>query len=236
MRNTLLGEIWESFFVEGHKVGFLRRLTSVTEAPNRLITHLHIVYGAIHFQHIYSFYDEVGYPTHSYLFDTNDGAPVHVRFADNKMTCQVDEHIFTEVIPADARPSYGNFPLVVTMPFEQGFKLSFTQIEDASCTVQGTTELVSHGWKNVVIDNQQHRLWLVSEYSNGQSGNRYWLNEDRQIRMSQWQGALSYWAATKEEALSDLPTEFVDRASGLFNEDDNSDWTTEIEDWFGQNK
>jgi hypothetical protein len=235
MRNLLLGEVGESLFIEGHKVGFLRRVTSIAKNSNVLVSTLYIIYGTVSFQHVFAFYDEVGFPSHSYLFDTNDGAPAHVRFAGNEMICQVDEDIFTEVIPADARPSYGNYPLVVTMPFEEGFKLSFTQIEDSSCTVQGTTELVSHGWENVVLGGQRSRLWLVGEYTNGQSGNRYWLDENRRVRLSHWQGAMSYWAATKEEALSDLPIELVKYANELFDTGNDSDWIAEIEEWLGQN-
>ena len=149
-KNNLPGEIWESFFIEGRKVGFLRRVTAVTQAPNILSSTLYIMYGTASFRHEFSFYNEVGYPAHSYLFDTNDGAPVQVRFADNQMICQVDEDVLTESIPANARPSYGNYPLVVTMPFEEDFRVLFTQIDDASCTVQGQTELVSHGWENVI--------------------------------------------------------------------------------------
>jgi len=234
MRNKLLGEVWESFFIEGRKVGFLRRVTSVFENPNILVSTLTIMYGRATFQHTFSFYDSVGYPPHSYLFDTNDGAPVHVRFVDDEMICQVDEDIFTEIVPADARPSYGYFPLVVTMPFEQGAKLSFTSLEDASCVVQGTTELVSQGWEHVVIEGQSLRLWLVGEYTNGQLGNRYWLDEHRRIRQSQWLGAKSVWVPSQEEALSNLPAELVEYAKGAFDGSHDSNWTSEISKWLDQ--
>lgn len=236
MRNVLLSEVWESFFIEGRKVGFLHRVTSVSDSLNKLVSTLHVVYGSVHVQHIFSFYDKAGYPSHSYLIDTNDGAPVHARFAGNKMICQVDEDIMTEVVPADARPSYGNYPLVVTIPFEKGAQLSFTQIEDASCTVQGAAELVSQGWATVVINKQPLRLWLVQEYINGQLGNRYWLDENRRVRLTHWKGAISYWVATKEEAFSDLPIELVTHAKGLFDTDNNSDWTDDIEKWLGQDE
>ena len=230
-RNILLGEVWESFFIEGHKAGFLRRVTSVAENPNILVSTLYIMYGSATFQHVFSFYDGTGYPAHSYLFDTNDGAPVHVRFAGRQMICQVDEDIFTEAIPADARPSYGNYPLVVTMPFAEGFKLSFTQIEDSSCTVQGTAELISHGWENIIIGSQHLRLWRVGEYINGQPGNRYWLDENRRVRLSHWRGAVSHWVATREEAFSNLPAELVEYARELFGAGNDSDWTAAVEKW-----
>ncbi len=236
MRNKLLGEVWESFFIEGHKVGFLRRVTTTTETPNLLVSTLYIMYGTATFQHTFSFYDKVGYPPHSYLFDTNDGAPIHVRLADNKLICQVDEEIFTEIVPANARPSYGNYPLIVTIPFEAGFKHTFSQIDDASGTLQGITELVSHGWENIVIDNQCYQLWRVDEYTNNQLCSRYWLDENRCLRQSQWQGAVSYWAATKEEAFNDLPTELIAYANALFDNGDDSDWTNIIEKWLGQNE
>ncbi|KAA3660782.1 MAG: hypothetical protein DWQ04_18390 [Chloroflexi bacterium] len=230
----MLGEVWESFFIEGRKVGFLRRVTSVSENPNILVSTLTIMYGRARFQHTFSFYDAAGYSPHSYLFDTNDGAPVHVQFAGDEMICQVDEDIFTEKVPADARPSYGYFPLVITMSFEKGAKLSFTSIEDASCVVQGPTELVSHGWEDVVIEGQSLRLWLVGEYTNGQLGNRYWLDEHRRIRQSHWQGAKSIWVPSQEEALSNLPTELVEYAKSAFDVSNNSDWTAEIIKWLDQ--
>jgi hypothetical protein len=189
--------------------------------------------GNATFQHQFSFYDEDGYPAHSYLFDTNNEAAVHARFSGNEMICQVDEHTSTEAVPADARPSYGNYPLVVTMPFETGFKLSFTQIEDASCTVQGKTELISHGWESVVIDNQHLRLWLVREYTNDKPGNRYWLDKNRRIRQTHWRSATSHWVATKEEALSNLPTELIAQARKFIDGKNDSDWTVDIEKWLG---
>lgn len=234
MRNKLLGEVWESFFIEGHKVGFLRRVTSISENPNILVSTLTIMYGRASFQHTFSFYDSVGYPPYSYLFDTNDGAPVHARFVGDEMICQVDDDIFVETVPADARPSYGYYPLVVTVPFEKGFKLSFTPIEDASCTIQGVTELVSHGWENVILNEQSLQLWLVSEYTNGQLGNRYWLDEHRRIRQSQWLGAKSVWVPSQEEALSNLPTELAASARDAFGGINDSDWTVEIIKWLDQ--
>jgi hypothetical protein len=62
MRDVLLGEAWELFFIERHKVGFLRRVTAVSETPNILTSTLTIMYGNAIFQHQFSFYDEVGYP------------------------------------------------------------------------------------------------------------------------------------------------------------------------------
>ncbi|MCP4416970.1 MAG: hypothetical protein GY805_10130 [Chloroflexi bacterium] len=236
MRDVLLGEVWESFFIEGHKVGFLRRVTAVSETPNILVSTLTIMYGRANFKHKFYFYDEAGYPAHSYLFDTNDGAPVQARFSGNKMICQVDEHVFTEDVPADARPSYGNYPLVVTMPFEKGFRLSFTQIEDTSCTVQGKTTLISQGWETVVVGGQRLQLWLVAEYTNSQSGNRYWLDENRRVRLTHWRGAASFWVATKEEALCDLPDELVKQARNLIDGEDDPDWTVDIEKWLNQNE
>ncbi len=234
MRDVLLGEVWESFFIEGHKVGFLRRVTAVSQTPNILITTLTIMYGSATFQHQFSFYDEVGYPAHSYLFDTDNGAAVHVRFSGNEMVCQVDEHTFKEAVPADARPSYGIYPLLLTMPFEEGFRLSFTQIEDASRTVQGKIELVSHGWEDVIVDGQQLRLWRIVEYSHGQPRNRYWLDKNRRIRLTHWQGATSCWVASKEEVFSSLPTELVEQARKLIDEEADSDWTVDIEKWLDE--
>ena len=233
MRNSLLGEVWESFFVEGRKVGFLRRVTAVSVTPNIFTSTLHIIYGTARLRHKFSFYNEVGYPAHSYLFDTNDGAPVEVRFSDNQMICQIDEDIFTEAVPADARPCYGNYPLVVTMPLTKDARMTFTQVDDGSCTVMGKTELVSHGWEDVVIGGERLRLWLVGEYTNGQPGNRYWLDESRRVRRTQWRGATSRWAASKEEAFNDLSPAWLKNVKPIFDEGNDSDWTSDVEKWLG---
>jgi hypothetical protein len=234
MRNILLGEVWESFYVEGHKVGFLHRITTTTSNPEILVSKLHIRYGVANFQHIFSFYNKTGYPPHSYIFDTNDGAPVHVRFTGSEMICQVDVDIFNESIPSNARPSYGNYPLIVTIPFVEGFKISFTQIDDAPCTLLGPAELVSKGWENVVVGDQKLRLWAVAEYTKGQPGNRYWLDDKRRIRQSFWRGAVSYWVATKEEALTNLPTELTRQMNEPTDTGNDLDWTTEIIDWLNE--
>src|SRR5262245_24384312 len=120
--NVLLGEIWEAFYVWGYQVGVLRRITEPsTDFPNVLLSKLQIVLaveGEINsYEHVYYFYDRTGFPSHSYLFDAGQGAPVHVRFVNEQMICQVDDDIFTEKVPDDARPSYGYYPLVVTIPF-----------------------------------------------------------------------------------------------------------------------
>ncbi len=233
MRNSLLGEMWESFFIEGRKVGFLRRVTAVSATPNIFTTNLHIMYGMARLRHEFSFYNEVGYPSHAYLFDTNDGAPVEVRFSGDQMICRIDEDVFTETVPADTRPCYGNYPLVVTMPFVEGAKVTFTQIDDGSCTALGKTELVSHGWEDVMIDGQSLQLWLVGEYTNGQPGNRYWLDENRRVRQTKWRKAMSRWAVSKEEAFSDLPTAWLRSVKPIFDEDNGADWTSDVEKWLG---
>ena len=194
------------------------------------------MYGRATFQHTFSFYDSVGYPPHSYIFDTNDGAPVHVRFEGDEMICQVDEEIVVEKVPLNTRPSYGYFPLVVTMPFEEGSKLSFTRLDDASCTIQGATELISHGWENVANHHLHLRLWHIGEYTNGQASNHYWLDEHRRIRQSHWLGATSVWEPSRKEALSNLPSKLVVDAKKAFDESRDSDWTAEIMQWLDQNR
>lgn len=86
-------------------------------------TTLHIIYGRAIFRHEFQFYDRIGYSSHSYLFDTNDGAPVHAEFNKGQMVCQVDEEKFVEDVPADARPAYGNYPLIVTIPLKRFYCL-----------------------------------------------------------------------------------------------------------------
>jgi len=178
--NLLLGEIWESFHIQGHKVGFLRRTTTPAMGfPNVLMSTLQVilaVQGQItSYEHIYYFHDRPGFPSHSYLFDAGHGAPVHVRFVDNQMICQVDDDIFIETVPADARPSYGYYPLVVTIPFIKGFRLPFTRVDDASCNVEGSAQFVSHGWEPVVLQGERMLLWRVDEYAGRRLTNGYRL-------------------------------------------------------------
>ena len=235
MREILLREAWESFHVEGHKLGFIHRITLPSkEHPEILTSTVTIMFGAAAFQHIFSFRDVPGYPALSYLFDTNDGAPVHVRFEQGEMICQVDELIFTEAVPADARPSYGNYPLIVTIPFVENAKVAFTQIDDSSCANLGTVELISHGWEDVHINGERLHLWQVVEYKDGQAGNHYWLDEARHVYKSNWRGATSYLVANKEEALRGLSAEFINRAEEILDKSPDSDWTDGIMDWLNQ--
>ena len=236
MFENLIGESWDIYLIEGRKVGFLRRIISLAKAPNLLVCKSNIVYGDAKFSHEYYFYNEVGYPSHSYLYDLNDGAPLHVRFEDNEMIGQIDDHIFSEIIPANSRPSYGNYPLLITMPFEENHKITFTQIEDTSCTVRGTTQLISHAWESVIVANQRLTLWQIGEYTNGQLGNRYWLDENRRLRFTEWKGAKSFWVKTKEEALRLLPSAFSEYANELENEPREDDWMIDVEDWLHQNR
>ncbi|MGB1253953.1 MAG: hypothetical protein ACPG8W_25315, partial [Candidatus Promineifilaceae bacterium] len=153
MRDKLLGEVWESFYIEQRKVGFMRRVTTLVRGKNVLRTRLTLMYGRARFNHTFAYYDETGYPSQAYLFDSNDGAPIHARFVGDQMICQVDDDIFTEMVSADARPRHGNYPLIVTIPFEVGYRIAYTQIDDASCTQFGKIELVSQGWRQVQVGN-----------------------------------------------------------------------------------
>lgn len=235
---NLLGEVWESFYIEGRKAGFLRRETAVSAhhppAANILTTTLTIMYGTARFQHVFSFYNEATYRPHSYLFDSNDGAPVHVHFAAAEMVCQVDEDRFSETVPANTRPRYGYYPVVVALPFEQNATFAFTCLDDASCTIQGAGKFVAHGWEEVALGGERQQLWQVGEYVNGRLGNRYWLDEKRQIRQSEWQGALSRWEPSQAAALAGLPAALVQDAEAIIAKPASSDWTNDIVNWLNE--
>ena len=234
MIDHLLGESWDVFQIEGRKAGVLHRVTTADEESGQFVSTLKIVYGQAIFKHEFRFYNRPGFPPHSYLFDTNDGAPVFVKFRDGEMICQIDEEKFIEVVPADTRPSYGNFPLVVTMPFEEGHIRSYTQVEDGSCTVLGKAELVSKGFEEVRGNQEESRLWRVDEYLNGQAGNSYWLDENRQLKLSQWKGAISFQVATKTEALEGLSDESLESIKQALDVSERSSWIDEIDDWLNQ--
>ena len=238
MEKILLGEVWESFYIEGEKVGFIRRQTTTTEIPDLFVSQLHILFyvqGAVASrEHHFWFHNQAGYPAHAYLFDTNNGAPIHVQFRDEEIVCQIDEDTFTESVPPNTRPGYGYYPYVVTMPFVEGHEIRSTLIDDASGSVRETAVLVSQGWRDIILHNQTIRLWLVSEYIAGQPTNRYWLDEKRRLRQSDWQGAKSYWVATKEEALHALPDELVQYAQSAFHPTSGSDWMDDVIAWLSQ--
>lgn len=235
MKLDLVGEVWESFYVEGRKLGFVHRKTAVSPTPDVLTTTMTLMYGTARFHHAFSFYNEAGYRPHSYLFDSNDGAPVHVRFVDDEIVCQVDEQIFRETMPVNTRPSYGYYPLVVTLPFTVGARVAFTRLDDASCTVQGTGEFVAVGWEDVAVAGERVRLWLVQEMLNGRLANRYWLDEERRIRKSNWRGATSYWVPTQEEALASLPQPLLDDALNMLSKKESADWMDDIVTWLANN-
>lgn len=235
MRHRLLGQVWEAFYVEQRKVGFMWRLTTAEPESDLITTRLIILYGRARIQHTFSFYERAGFPAHSYLFDANDGAAIHARFVNGQILCQVDDDVVAEAVSADARPRYGNYPLIVTMPFEVGYRVPFTQIDDASGTVFGKIELVSQGWRSVQVGGQPMKLWLVDEYSRVRLGNRYWLDEQRRIRLTQWQGATSRWVATKAEAFAGLSAELIAQAQQLLSGTSTEDLTSEIEAWLQDN-
>ena len=231
MRSILLQDTWESFYIEQRKVGIMRRVTTVGADPSVLVTKLTILYGQARFEHTYAFLNAEGYRSHSYLYDTNDGAPIHAKFDGERMICQVDDDRFVERVSADARPRHGNYPLIVTIPFEVGYRTSYTQIDDASCTQFGKIELVSQGWRTVTVGGQPLRLWRVDEYSQMQLGNRYWLDEQRRVRLSQWRGATSRWVSSRDVAFEGLSAEFATRATAILSGDHNLNWTNDLEKW-----
>ena len=238
--NLFLGEIWESFHVQGYKVGFLRRTTTpAMDFPNVLMSTLQVILAVegqiTSYEHIYYFHDRPGFPSHSYLFDAGQGAPVHVRFVDGQMICQVDDDVFTEVVPADARPSYGYYPLVVTIPLISGVRVPFTRVDDASCTVEGNAQFVSYGWEPVILQGERLSLWRVDEYAGHRLTNQYWLDEARRIRQSRWLGAVSYWVPTREEALSGLPPKWIPAVTKMLDGPAEADWTSEVLAWLTHN-
>gem|GEM_PF-6275709 len=238
--HLLLGEIWETFHIQGYQVGFLHRITTpAIDFPNVLKSSLQVILtveGEItSYEHVYYFYNQAGFPSHSYLFDAGQGAPVHVRFVEDQMICQVDDDVFTELVPGDARPSYGYYPVVVTIPFTTGYLLPFTRVDDASCSVEGYAEFVSRGWEPVVIRGERLSLWRVDEYAGYRLTNQYWLDEARRIRKSNWPGGVSYWVPTKEDALSSLPPKWVTAAAKMLDRSMQSDWTSEVIAWLTDN-
>ncbi len=239
--HVLLGEIWEAFTIQGYKVGFLHRTTTpATEFPHVLMTRLQVILaveGELNsYEHVYYFYNKPGFPSHSYLFDAGQGAPVHVRFVGDQMICQIDDDIFTETVPADARPSYGYYPLVVTIPFTIGYRIPFTRVDDASCSIEGSGEFVSRGWESVVLDGKLVSLWRVDEYAGDRLTNQYWLDEARRIRQSKWLGAVSYWVPTKENALAGLPQKWATAATKMLDSSQKTDWTSEVVAWLTGNQ
>lgn len=235
----LLGEIWEAFYIQGYQVGILNRTTSTTDFRNVLMSKLQVVLAVAGeitgYEHIYYFYDRAGFPSHSYLFDAGQGAPVHVRFVEDQMICQVDDDIFTEKIPGDARPSYGYYPLVATIPFITGYRLPFTRVDDASCSVEGRAQFVAYGWEPVFLPEERLSLWRVDEYSGDRLTNQYWLDEARRIRQSKWLGAVSYWVPTKEKALSGLSPRWITAVTKTLENSTKIDWSSEVISWLTDN-
>ena len=234
--HVLLGEIWEAFYIQGYQVGLLHRTTTIaTDFPTVLMSKLQVVRAVAgeitSYEHVYYFYNRAGFPSHSYLFDAGQEAPVHVRFVDDQMICQVDDDIFMEKVPGDARPSYGYYPLVVTIPFITGYRLRFTRVDDASCSVEGTAQFVSHGWESVVLQGERLSLWRVDEYARDRLTNQYWLDEARRIRQSKWLGAISYWVPTKEKALSGLSPKWVTAVTKTLENSTKIDWSSEVISW-----
>ena len=234
--HLLLGETWETFYILGYQVGVLHRTTAfAADLPNVLMSRLQViltVQGEISsYEHVYYFHNRPGFPSHSYLFDAGQGAPVHVRFVNHQMICQVDEDIFTEDVPEDARPSYGYYPLVVTIPFIAGYRVPFTRVDDVSCTVEGSAHFISHGWEGVALEGKLLSLWRVDEYAGQRLTNQYWLDDARRIRQSKWLGAVSYWVPTREEALTGLSARWIADVTRFLEDSTKTDWASEVIAW-----
>lgn len=234
--HSLLGETWEAFYIQGYQVGVLHRSTTLTaDFPNVLMSKLQVVRAVAgeitSYEHIYYFYDRTGFQPHSYLFDAGQGAPVHVRFVEGQMICQVDDDISIEKVPGNARPSYGYYPLVVTIPFTDDYRVPFTRVDDASCSVEGPAQFVSHGWEPVILQGERLSLWRVDEYAKDRLTNQYWLDEARRIRKSKWLGAVSYWVPKKEEALSGLSPKWVTAVTQKLEISTKIDWSSEVISW-----
>ena len=238
--HLLLGEIWEAFYIHGYQVGVLNRTTiPARDFPNVLMSTLQVVLAVegeiASYKHVYYFHNRAGFPSHSYLFDAGQGAPVHVRFVDNQMICQVDDDIIIEKVSGDARPSYGYYPLVVTIPFITDYRLQFTRVDDASCSLEGHAQFVSHGWEPVILQGERLLLWRVDEYSGHHLTNQYWLDEARRIRQSKWLGAISYWVPTKDEALAGLPPKWASAVTKMLDSSTKIDWSSEVIAWLIDN-
>jgi len=239
--NLLFGEIWEAFYIQGCQVGFLHRTTNpATEFPNVLMSTLQVVLAVegeiTSYEHVYYFHRKAGFPSHSYLFDAGQGAPVHVRFVNDQMICQIDDDIFTETVPDDAHPSYGYYPLVVTIPFTIDYRLQFTRVDDASCSIEGKAEFVSRGWEPIALEGKRLSVWRVDEYAGDRLTNQYWLDEERRIRQSKWLGGVSYWVPTREDALSGLPPKWAMAATKILDSSPQTDWTSEVVAWLTGNQ
>lgn len=231
MVSNLINETWEAFFIEQQKIGLVHRVTTRVDASDLLVTHWHIAYGSVRFQHSYYFYDQAGYPSHSFIYDANDGAPIYGRFINGQLVCQVDEDVFVEAVTANARPTIGSLPLVITIPFVEGHRQSFPVIDEATGSIHGLTTLVSKGWENIQLNGQSYRLWCVREEVSGRSSNVYWLDEERNVQVTRWQGGVCQLVPGREEALNGLPNETITNALKLIDGNPNLEWTNDIEAW-----
>ncbi len=145
-----------------------------------------------------------GSPWTSYRMETGPGRDVEATFTDGRVSVTTETETTEIEAPPDARPTYGYYPIVTTIAFEEGEEFPFTPINDGDGALMEPRTYVVTGPDEVDINGETLSLWKIEEREGATPKNIYWLDEKRSIRKSYWDGAESYLTETKEAALTNL--------------------------------
>jgi len=205
-------EIWEAFLVDGKKSGFLRR--QIRRAAGDLVEiDLSVAFVSddelIRFRHGFAFRDAPGFPWTSYRLERPDRAVTAIRFDGAQVSGEVAGSSIEMPVPPGTVPSYGFYPHVLSMPFEEGYRRRLPALEDASCTLLPEVDLVSVGWETIRLLDVREHLWRIDELGDEEGANTYWLDADRRLRKADWEGIESIRVPGREQALAGLRPEIA---------------------------
>jgi hypothetical protein len=110
-------------------------------------------------------------------------------------------------------PTFGAYPAVVSMPFDEGAVVEMTRLFDTGGIVDEEAALVSTGWDEVEIGGEQQPLWRVDLYAGGQLSASFWMDAVRHLRLSDWKGAMLS-PTPVSEVLDGFPQDMVLLAAG----------------------
>ncbi|HEX2368985.1 MAG TPA: hypothetical protein VHM94_07115 [Acidimicrobiia bacterium] len=206
------GERWEAVWVGEEKRGFLRRTVMAEDTgPITVEQRLAIMsQGEISWLTSTVWVADVDdFPWYRYEITVGFRPPVVWLRHGDTLTCE-GVTVETAGFPL---PTFGAYPAVVSMPFDEGAVVEMTRLFDTGGIVDEEAALVSTGWDEVEIGGEQQPLWRVDLYAGGQLSASFWMDAVRHLRLSDWKGAMLS-PTPVSEVLDGFPQDMVLLAAG----------------------
>ena len=183
------GERWEAVWVGGDKRGFLRRTVAVEDSGQIGVEERLAVMSQGEISWLTSkvwVADVDDFPWHRYEITVGFRPPVVWLHHGDTLTCE-GVTVETTALPL---PTFGAYPAIVSMPFDEGTVIEVTRLFDTGGIVDDEAALVSTGWEEVEVGGQSEPLWRVDLYAGGRSSATFWMDAVRHLRLSDWKGAM----------------------------------------------